>query len=388
MSKLPKNLQIVNLRRVFIQLNPMSDPDLIDWEHEVDDSLSYHEQLENLKDSYPEFRWTMRDDYETYYKDYLKEEASGIGYNLTRYEDVKKIERLEKENGKLKNRQDQLVKPLSEEEALQRVYGLPPRIVDDLQLKALVVGGEAGHGKTTLVKTLADTAMRQGCIVKVFDISLAWWHDSPVEQRMVAQDWGSPPNTDNVVYDMATITSQNRRNLVSRIIYEDWTRRYNMILDDEDYVKKVPRILYVFEEANCFFDSSSLNRKDWSAQVFYDFISTRRNYGMDCIIVTTRISGEISPKIRNRCNYLLARLIGSEERNYLSKAASKEVVERAIALPPYKFVYYGGEQILKPFGIEYRKFGQPQDIQQWSPEPEYHPQITRPRGLLRRLLNL
>ena len=389
MSRLPKNLQIVNLRRVFIQLNPMSDPDLVDWEHEIDETLNYHEQLENLKDSYPEFRWTMRDDYESYYKDYLREEASGIGYSLTRYDGVKKIERLERENGKLKNRQEKIAvkAPITEEEAYNKVLGLPPVIIDDLKRKALVVAGEAGWGKTTLVKTIADVAMRRGWIVKCFDLSLAWWHDSPMQYRMVARDWGSPPNQDGTVYDMAAITSQDRRNLVSRMIYEDWMPRYEGLLDDQNYTNNVPRILFIFEEGNTYFDSSSLNRKDWSAQVFHDFISTRRNYNLDAVLVTTRVQGEVSPKIRNRCNYLLAKLMGQEERNYISKATTKEAVERATQLQPYKFLYCGSEQILKPFGVEYRNFGQPQDLQLWTP-PQYTPRRSEKRGFFSRLLNL
>ena len=364
----------------------MCDPSLIDWEHELDETLNYHEQLENLKEVYPEFRWTMRDDYDSYYKDYLREEANGMGFSLTRYDSEKKIERLEKENGRLKNRQDKLLTPtITEKEAYDKVLGVPPLIIDDLSRKALVVAGEAGHGKSSIVKSIVDVAKRRGYMVKVFDLSLAWWHNSPLSYRVAARDWGSPVNQGDTVYDMASMTSQDRRNLVSRMIYEDWQPRYEGLLDDENYVNKIPRGLMVFEEGNTYFDSSSLNRKDWSAQVFHDFISTRRNYNLDAILVTTRVQGEVSPKIRNRCNYLLAKLMGQEERSYITKATSKEIVERSLSLPRYKFLYYGSEPILKPFGVEYKQFPSPSDVPSWVP-----PQPVKPvkRGMWSRLLNL
>ena len=381
MSRLPKKLQIINLRRTFTELNPMSDPTLVDWDHEVDETLSYEEQLESLKEEYPEFRWTMRDDYDAYYKDYLGEEAARMGLNLTRYDATKKIERLEKENGKLKNRQENLVKEstqISEAEALKRVYGVPPVVLDDLRLKTLVVAGEPGNGKSTIVKVITEAAMRRGYEVKCFDISLAWYHNSPLKHRVSVRDWGSPKNEANTLYDMASITSQDRRNLVSRMIYEDWAPRYEYMLDNPNAVDSLPRKLVILEEGNTFLDASSLNRKDWTSQVFQDFISTRRNYGLDLIIVATRVSGEISPKIRNRCNYLLSRLMGKEERNYIEKSTSKEVVEKALKLPRYKFVYSGSEQVLSPFSVEPQNFGSPQDLQQWAPHVEAirHPRKT------------
>jgi len=391
MSRLSKNLQITNLRRVFTELNPMSDPALIDWDHVVDETLCYEEQLENLKEEYPEFRWTMRDDYDAYYKDYLGEEAARMGLNLTRYDATKKIGRLEKENGKLKNRQENLVKEstqISEAEALKRVYGVPPVVLDDLRLKTLVVAGEPGNGKSTIVKVITEAAMRRGYEVKCFDISLAWYHNSPLKHRVSVRDWGSPRNEANTLYDMAPLTSQDRRNLVSRMIYEDWAPRYDYMLDNPNAVESMPRKLIILEEGNTFLDASSLNRKDWTAQVFQDFISTRRNYGLDMIIVATRVSGEISPKIRNRCNYLASRLMGKEERNYIERSTSREFVDKALKLPRYKFVYSGSEQVLTPFGVEPPVFGSPEDLQPWMPDP---PLIRQPRqpgfwGKLRALI--
>ena len=54
-----KALMIRNLKRRFQKLNPEADPEVIDWEAYVDPNLTYWENLERLKEAYPQYRWEM-----------------------------------------------------------------------------------------------------------------------------------------------------------------------------------------------------------------------------------------------------------------------------------------------------------------------------------------
>lgn len=52
-----KELQISTLKRIFKRLNPDVDERVIDWEAEVDETLSLTENRKNLADKYPQYKW-------------------------------------------------------------------------------------------------------------------------------------------------------------------------------------------------------------------------------------------------------------------------------------------------------------------------------------------
>jgi len=61
---MPKSLQIRNFKRVFLRANPyLEDPyaemENIDWEGIVDDTLRFGENMENLEEEYPRYRWRV-----------------------------------------------------------------------------------------------------------------------------------------------------------------------------------------------------------------------------------------------------------------------------------------------------------------------------------------
>lgn len=255
-------------------------------------------------------------------------------------------------------------------------------VVDDLQRKVLIVAGEAGLGKTQLVKHITEAVLKRGWLVQCYDISMAWFHDCPLPYRTTVYDWGSAPNIPNILYDMATLKSVDRRILISRMIEEEWSKRVNGIRDDKNFLINTPQYLQIFEESNVFLDSASLNRRDWCGDVLTNFISVRRNLKYSGIVIATAVSGEIATKFRKRCNYLIGRIMSDEERRYIKKSTSKEFVEVAQELPPYKFVYYGTKQILEPFGVQYKTFSEPQDVPLWIPQPQ---QSSKPVTFIDRL---
>lgn len=54
---MPKALQITTLKRIFQSLNPEADPETIDWEMEVDDTLTLPENRLELSITFPQYKW-------------------------------------------------------------------------------------------------------------------------------------------------------------------------------------------------------------------------------------------------------------------------------------------------------------------------------------------
>jgi len=61
---MPKNLQIYNFKQIFLKANrdfddPSAEMDNIDWEAVIDSTLSFGENLHNLEENYPQYRWRV-----------------------------------------------------------------------------------------------------------------------------------------------------------------------------------------------------------------------------------------------------------------------------------------------------------------------------------------
>ncbi|MBU2395741.1 MAG: hypothetical protein KKH70_20595 [Gammaproteobacteria bacterium] len=157
------------------------------------------------------------------------------------------------------------------------------------------------------------------------------------------------------------------RRFISAIIKHDYDTRYERKLVNPRYIESVPRILYVIEEANTVIRSNSLNRKGWEAETLNNFISRGRNLGLDVVFIATRVGGEISTGFRNRCNWILGRVSGKEEKTYVGKATDDDTLEIAKKLPKYKFVYYDGDTS-EPFYLPETIYHTPATVEP-PPEP-------------------
>ena len=384
-TRLSTPLQLDHMKHWFTENNPFTDPQLIDWSI-IDETLTFNENLECMENNYPSCLWRKQDDYDLYYVESIKKQASEAGYTLVRdhtykamenkahqYDSQRQGKQIHLVNGADTVKSVQVVKDTADKQLKKIVFNDAPldKILDDAELKPLVVAGEPGNGKTTIVKQLTMMAKKRGWIVQCFDISTAWYHDSPLSNRVTCYDWGSPPNIGDTMYDMSALSTMDRRTLVSRMIKENWDTRLDGVKDDPEYLGSQPMHLYIFEEGNTYFSSSDLNKKDWCGQTLTDFISVRRNLKFTAIIVATAVSGEIATRFRRRCSYMLSRVTSQEERNYLRKSTDDETMKVTMSLPRYKFVFYGREhRILAPFGVEYRRYKAPVEVQRWIPESE------------------
>jgi len=240
------------------------------------------------------------------------------------------------------------------------------RIITDLESVPLIIDGMRDHGKTSSLKTLVQyiKEKRPTWIIKVFDISLAWYHQGPITYRqLVNRDSfkGLLQNKGDCLYEMGKLNDDGKRTFIATIINNDFLTRYNAKIKDPDFEDNYPWILYIFEEGNTYFDSKSLIRKDWQKDTLKDFISAGRNYKQAAILVATRVSGEVSPGYRNRCAYLLGRITGKEEKQAIGKATSDETLKMAEKLKRFFFVYYNGTPS-KPFRIKDLSKGAPKDV--------------------------
>jgi len=78
-------LELKNLIELFERLNPNEDPYKIDWSHDIDPRLTYSENLKNLKEKYPMYKWdevdvdSYEDEINDQYENYIYNEAERIG---------------------------------------------------------------------------------------------------------------------------------------------------------------------------------------------------------------------------------------------------------------------------------------------------------------------
>ena len=78
-------LELKNLIELFERLNPNEDPYKIDWSHDIDPRLTYSENLKNLKEKYPMYKWdevdadSYEDEINDQYENYIYNEAEKLG---------------------------------------------------------------------------------------------------------------------------------------------------------------------------------------------------------------------------------------------------------------------------------------------------------------------
>ena len=215
-------------------------------------------------------------------------------------------------------------------------------IVKDLYLYPVVCVAQRGHGKTTLIKKLVESAPE--IVWKIFDVSQSWYHSAPVDYRMwVKPESTHKPNVRNCVYELGQLSEADRRAFIAYIIGQDYDARYmGVFIDGPGVIDEIPLIIYIIEESNVIFNSYSLNKADDVGEVLRDFISVGRNYGLNGLFVTTASMGELSTRIRRRASLLMGQVLGRGELNAIRSRADKETVGKVKALERFEFVYWNG----------------------------------------------
>ena len=126
-----------------------------------------------------------------------------------------------------------------------------------------------------------------------------------------------------------------------------------------DSVHNLPRVIFIFEEADTYFDSASLNKKDPASFVLRDFIKVGRNFGLRGICIVTACAGELGTKLRRRATHLIGKILSDEDLRYYNRR-SKGLGNLATETKPYHWIYYNGS-VHDPFSFDYHVFPAPQD---------------------------
>lgn len=235
----------------------------------------------------------------------------------------------------------------------------------DIHQTHIIVNAEAGHGKTSFVKSIIQELKERDprLIVKCFDVSFAWFNNAPLKyrQHITLEAWANIHNQDDCVYEMGDLSEDTRRLFVSLIVKQDYAvRRKIREMYGEEELKKMPFIIYVFEESDTFFDSASLNKKDDASATLRDFIKVGRNFGLRGICVVTANTGELGTKLRRRSKYLIGRIISDEDTRELNRKR-KGLGKAALELQRFNWLYYNGKKLLGPITIPLITFGSPKE---------------------------
>lgn len=223
-------------------------------------------------------------------------------------------------------------------------------IIEDVQRRPIILLSDRGHGKSTSLMTIVQRLKERHpkIIVKVFDISQAWYHRAPLEHRQrITPDNLFKVNFKNLgdcVYEIGSLPKDFRRVFAGLIVNQDYQVRYQMgIRYGIEAVKKLPLIVYIFEEANCYFDSYSLRKNDDYSPVLNDFISVGRNYGLCGFLVVTAEMGELSPSLRRRSTRIIGQVSNDYDMRNLNRK-SKGLGNYALKMPQYHWIYFNGER--------------------------------------------
>jgi len=255
------------------------------------------------------------------------------------------------------------------------------QIIEDISKTHITLNAEAGHGKSTALKTIIAELKKKypRTIIKVFDVSQSWYHCAPLEWRQrisfpMMRDLAERGqigfrNLDDCVYEMGDLTEELRRFLVAIIIKQDFdVRREIGYRFGSDAVADLPRIVYIFEEADTYFDSASLNKKDEASATLRDFIKIGRNFGLRAFCVATATVGELGTKFRRRTKHLIGKIISdSDYREY--NRMHKGLGKLALELPRFHWIYFNGE-VSEMFTIGDKVRNVPKDfkVEKGSPE--------------------
>jgi len=221
-------------------------------------------------------------------------------------------------------------------------------IEDCLRIPILFIS-EAGHGKSSSLKTIINKLKKKypSTSVKAFDISMSWYQKAPLPHRQLITPEGFEnewfENVDDCVYEIGKLTKDDRRKFVADIIKSDYDSRREMVKEHGlKYVQDLARIIYVFEEANTYFDSYSLRKGDDYSTTLSDFVSAGRNFGLRGFLVVTAEVGELSPSFRRRTTgRLLGKIINDYDIRRVCRG-HKDMEEVLRTMPIYHFVYHRG----------------------------------------------
>lgn len=223
-------------------------------------------------------------------------------------------------------------------------------IADDITQVLIQLVSERGHGKSTSLRTIVDYCKKKHpeLMFQIFDLSQSWWHCAPVEHRQHVTienlNANKIQNITDCVYEIGSLSQEDRRAFVGTVVKQHWDQRYRLKMEDPEELKKLPWVIFVFEESNIYFGSYSLRKNDLFTPVFQDFVSVGRNYKLGAFLVCTAEVGEMSPSLRRRSRKIYGRVESESDLSTIrrrDKNRETKIADLVITMSRFQFIYEG-----------------------------------------------
>jgi hypothetical protein len=227
-------------------------------------------------------------------------------------------------------------------------------ISKDIKRVPIMLVSQRGWGKSSSLKRIVEHCKRQhpDMRFKAFDPSTSWYHTAPLRHRQsVTVDrlkQGIIHNLDDTVYEIGSLTKDQRRLFVSTVIKMDYAVRYNAQITHGSN-NNFPWICYIWEEAESYFGSYALRSNDPETDVFRDFITIGRNFKMTGFLVATAEVGEISPTLRRRVNKIYGKVATNDMAE--AKRLDATLPDKLRMLRRFQFIY-AGDRIVGPISLD------------------------------------
>ena len=224
------------------------------------------------------------------------------------------------------------------------------RIAQDSKQALIQLISEAGQGKTSSMRSIMNHIKETQPDIEfvILDVSQAWYKKAPVKYRqLVTRDKINAGLIDytvtDCVYEMGSLSDEERRWFTGKIVKHHYEQRYNAALNGT--LESYKYLVFMFEESNIYFGSYSFRRNDDASSVFQNFASVGRNYRMRGFLIATVEMGEMAPSLRERTRKIYGRVISDRDLAVIRRK-DKELADYLKSCPRYTFVYISD----KPYG--------------------------------------
>jgi len=227
---------------------------------------------------------------------------------------------------------------------------LSNELLSTIKRSGLIITGGRGQGKSNLAKVIASQIIRSNpdIQVKITDSTQSWSHGfEPIEFQYINEDtlvgdiyFGER----NFLYDIELVGVDDILDTITSICMSDFGLQ--RLFKKEDLMED-SWILYVIEEAQNVIGSYALNGK--SGKGFLKLISESRNFNMNLILITQRLS-DVSTKAVERCStYAFSKMTGDNDLKKVQRICGKEsgVAETLPKLGVGEFILWNGDHASK-----------------------------------------
>lgn len=229
---------------------------------------------------------------------------------------------------------------------------------EEIKESGCIICGTIGCGKTNFAKQLARQLVNEyadkDAIIRIFDVVGNWLFnfDGDVPSQNVYNANELRINAKVMVYRLNLKTESERIEFIKNVFEKDLERQKRLFDKFEGDKTKLPKIIYIVEEANTILSTYSIREG-----FFKDFVAFSRNFNIASIYVMQRLS-DSSPKVIERIpNIAIGKTVGSNDLRRIKDIIPKKHSKTANFSKKWYFNLFFNDNLI-PFLPEKFK-GQP-----------------------------